>query len=73
MLPILELRGAIPIGISLGMSYWHATLFGILGSTIPVPFILIFLRPILRFFIGQALNLKLPIGLLIILRRMIQK
>ena len=45
-LPIIELRGAIPVGISLGLSPIHATLISLVGSMIPVPFILFSIRPI---------------------------
>jgi uncharacterized membrane protein len=45
-LPIIELRGAIPVGISLGLSPLHATGLSFLGSMIPVPFILFSIRPI---------------------------
>jgi uncharacterized membrane protein len=45
-LPIIELRGAIPVGISLGLSPLHAVVISLIGSMIPVPFILFFIRPI---------------------------
>lgn len=45
-LPIIELRGAIPVGISLGLSPLHAFFLGFIGSLIPVPFILIAIKPI---------------------------
>lgn len=45
-MPIIELRGAIPAGIALGLEPWHAYLLGILGSMLPVPFILLLIRPI---------------------------
>lgn len=45
-LPIIELRGAIPIGISLGLSPLHSTIISLIGSLIPVPFILFTIRPI---------------------------
>jgi len=45
-LPIIELRGAIPVGISLGLSPIHAALLAFIGSMIPVPFILFSVRPI---------------------------
>ena len=48
-LPIIELRGAIPVGISLGLSPIHATLLGLVGSMIPVPFILFSIRPIFNY------------------------
>jgi uncharacterized membrane protein len=45
-LPIIELRGAIPVGISLGLSPLHAVVISLIGSMIPVPFILFLIRPI---------------------------
>ena len=45
-MPIIELRGAIPVGISLGLSPMHATIISFIGSMIPVPFILFTIRPI---------------------------
>jgi len=45
-LPIIELRGAIPVGISLGLSPIHAAFLAFIGSMIPVPFILFTVRPI---------------------------
>ena len=42
-LPIIEVRGAIPVGIL------HATLIAFLGSIIPVPFILFSIRPIFNY------------------------
>lgn len=48
-LPIIELRGAIPVGMSLGMSATHATLISFIGSMIPVPFILFTIRPIFNY------------------------
>lgn len=45
-LPIIEVRGAIPVGIALGMTPLHATILSYLGSLIPVPFILFTIRPI---------------------------
>jgi len=44
--PIIEMRGAIPIGISLGLSPLHSTIISLIGSLIPVPFILFTIRPI---------------------------
>jgi uncharacterized membrane protein len=45
-LPVIELRGAIPVGISLGMTPLNATLLSFFGSMIPVPFILLLIRKI---------------------------
>lgn len=48
-LPIIELRGAIPVGISLGLSPMHAAILSLIGSMIPVPFILYTIRPIFNY------------------------
>ncbi len=48
-MPIIELRGAIPVGISLGLSPVHATLISLIGSMIPVPFILFTIRPVFNY------------------------
>ncbi|MBS4538165.1 small multi-drug export protein [Clostridium sp. D2Q-11] len=47
--PIFELRGAIPLGVSLGFSPFHSTMLGIAGNILPVPFLLFFLRPIFNY------------------------
>ena len=48
MLPIIECRGAIPLGWGLGMPWWQTALFSIAGNILPVPFILLFIRAILK-------------------------
>ena len=48
-LPLVELRGAIPIGVSMGLNPIHAAVLGILGSFIPVPFLLFFLEPVFMY------------------------
>lgn len=48
-MPIIELRGAIPVGISLGLSPMHATIISFIGSMIPVPIILFTIRPIFNY------------------------
>ncbi len=46
MLPIVELRGAIPIGMAMGMSAQHAFMTCFIGSLIPVPILLFGIRPV---------------------------
>ncbi|WP_312700214.1 small multi-drug export protein [Sedimentibacter sp.] len=48
-LPIVEVKGAIPVGIALGMSPIHATILAFLGSIIPVPLILFTIRPVFNY------------------------
>jgi uncharacterized membrane protein len=45
-LPIIELRGAIPVGMSLGMSPTHAAIISFIGSMLPVPILLFSIRPV---------------------------
>lgn len=46
MVPVIELRGAIPIATAHGLNLWVAILFSVIGNLIPVPFIIIFIRKI---------------------------
>ena len=50
MVPIVELRGAIPVAVGMGMQgtelFW-AYVICVLGNTVPVPFIFLFARKIL--------------------------
>lgn len=47
MIPIIELRGGIPLGTALGLPFYLNYLLCVLGNMIPVPFILLFIRKIL--------------------------
>ena len=46
MMPVLELRGAIPVGVANGLDLWTAIGVSIIGNLVPVPFIIIFIRKI---------------------------
>ena len=48
MIPVIELRGAIPLGVGLGLSHFDAMWVSMLGNMLPVPFIILFIRPIFR-------------------------
>ena len=49
MLPIVELRGSIPVGAALGLPFYSNYLISILGNLLPVPFVLLFIPRILDF------------------------
>lgn len=49
MLPIVELRGAIPVGTGLGLPLLGIYLVAILGNLLPVPFIYLFGHRVLHF------------------------
>ena len=45
MVPIIELRGAIPYGAGIaGLPIWQAALIAVLGNLLPVPFLVVFTR-----------------------------
>ena len=39
MCPIIEIRGAIPVGVGLGLTYFEAFVIGFIGNIIPIYFI----------------------------------
>ena len=55
MVPVLELRGAIPVGVAAGLSPAAACLVSILGNMVPVPFILLLIRRIFDWLRGTRL------------------
>ena len=48
MIPLVELRGAVPYAISSGIPLWQALLIGVIGNMLPVPIIFFFARQILE-------------------------
>ncbi len=44
MAPVVELRGAVPLGVALGLPVWEALLWAVLGNLLVVP-ALLFLLP----------------------------
>ncbi len=48
MLPIIELRGAIPLGAGLGLSMWQSYFLSVAGNLLPVPFLLLFWQGVLH-------------------------
>ena len=50
MVPLIELRGAVPIGIGLdlGIPEWVVLLIAVIGNMVPVPFIYKFARKFLN-------------------------
>ena len=48
MIPIIELRGAIPIGQGMGLDIFPCYLISVIGNILPVPVILLFVRSVLN-------------------------
>ena len=49
MLPIIELRGSIPVGAAIGLPFYINYPLSVLGNLLPVPFILLFIPKFLDF------------------------
>jgi len=49
MLPVVELRGAIPFGMALGLPFWQVLLAALIGNILPIPFIILFIRKVFQF------------------------
>jgi|LSQX01.3.fsa_nt_gb uncharacterized membrane protein len=47
--PVLELRASIPVGFGLGMDWRWIYILSVIGNLIPVPFIIVFMRPLFSF------------------------
>jgi uncharacterized membrane protein len=52
MLPIIELRGAIPMGAAFGLPWWQSYLIAVVGNMLPVPIILLFVKSVLNWMAG---------------------
>ena len=48
MLPIIELRGAIPVAAAMELPFWTTYAVCVVGNLIPVPFILVLIKKIIH-------------------------
>ncbi|HHX53892.1 MAG TPA: small multi-drug export protein [Clostridiales bacterium] len=48
MIPVVELRGAIPVGAALGLDWPLSFVLSVMGNMVPVPFILIFMKRVIK-------------------------
>ena len=46
MMPVLELRGAIPAGVGFGLSLPESFVLSVIGNLLPIPFAILFTRQI---------------------------
>ncbi len=47
MVPLIELRGGVPIAVGMGLDYWTALAVCVIGNMLPVPVIYFFARKVL--------------------------
>ncbi len=52
MVPVIELRAAIPIGAGMGLEMWQCFLAAVLGNLLPVPFLVLFGGKVLHWLAG---------------------
>ena len=48
MLPVLEIRGAIPVGVALGLDPWLAFAVGFVGDMLPIPILILLTRHVIE-------------------------
>lgn len=48
MLPVVELRGGIPVGAAMDLPWWECYLICVIGNMLPVPLLILFSRPVFR-------------------------
>ncbi|MBQ4119789.1 MAG: small multi-drug export protein [Clostridia bacterium] len=53
MVPIVELRGGVPIATGMGLEWYIALPVAIIGNIIPAPFIIIFIKKIFSWMSGK--------------------
>ena len=58
MVPVVELRGAIPLAVVNGMDIIPAFILSVVGNLIPVPFIIIFIRKVFKWMRQKSSKLE---------------
>ena len=53
MLPVVELRGGMPVAIGMGVPFWLSYIVCVLGNMLPVPFLIVFSKSIFAWFARQ--------------------
>ena len=67
MVPLIELRGAVPSAVLMGLDYWTALVVCVVGNMLPVPIIYLFARKVLLWgrdkkYIGRFFTLCIEKG-----------
>ena len=58
MVPVIELRGAIPIGLGMGLPLWEVVIISVIGNLVPIPFIILFIRKIFEWMRSKSEKLN---------------
>lgn len=57
MIPIIELRGAIPMGFAFGLPWWQSYILAVVGNMLPVPFILLLIKAVITWMTHSKIKL----------------
>lgn len=63
MIPIIELRGAMPVASIIGLPFLPSLIVAIIGNLIPVPFILLLIKKICKWMKTKNALAKIPLFL----------
>ena len=58
MVPVIELRGAIPYGVLQGLSIGEALAVSIAGNLVPIPVLIVFTRRVFEWLKGKSAHLN---------------
>ncbi len=61
-LPIIELRGGIPLGAVVGLAWWESFWLAIVGNMLPIPFILLFVNRVIAWMSRARVKLFNTVG-----------
>ncbi|MCF0141413.1 MAG: small multi-drug export protein [Mogibacterium sp.] len=58
MVPVIELRGAIPWGVINGLTVWQAFALSVVGNLVPIPILILFTRKVFEWLrkLSKTLN-----------------
>ena len=59
MMPILEIRGAIPVGVASGLDPWLAFAVGFVGNMLPIPILILLTHKIIEWLKKHNVLVKL--------------
>ena len=51
MIPVIELRGAIPAGIHVGLHWLWVYVLCVVGNMLPIPFVIWIIRPLIEWLV----------------------
>ena len=59
MVPIIEIRGAVPYAVGMGLPEVNSIIVAILGNMLPVPFIYLFAKKVIRFTLQKNIIIEM--------------